>query len=225
MTLAPAPPAPVVFPPRQRVRYHRFDPARVVGRMTEDDYFVFESTSTEKHEYYEGLVVAMPGSSPEHNQINANTIFGFGVALYSVEADCRMYTADQQVSVSGKKYVYPDMTIVCGTPQFDQRDRLQNPLLVVEILSPSTEANDRNDKFLDYQGIESLRHYLLIEQFRPAVTHYAKQDNGLWAIVGNYRSLSDAVSVVIDGKTATVPLSTIYRQVVFPEPDEDAPGG
>lgn len=221
MTLAPPLPA---APSARHTLYPRFDATRIVGYMTDDAYFDFENASVEKHECYEGWVIAMPGSSPEHNLINGNVVGGLFVALQTAQTDCDVYTSDQKIYVSSRKYVYADATIVCGVAQFDEKDCLRNPSLIVEILSPSTEENDRNDKFRAYRGIPSLRHYVLIEQFRPAVTHYEKQESGLWAIAGDYRELSDTLSFAVDGANAVLPLSTIYRRVSFPEPEISASG-
>jgi Uma2 family endonuclease len=109
-------------------------------------------------------------------------------------------------------YYLPDVTVLCGAPVLDLPDALQNPTLIMEVLLPSTETDDRTTKFRHYQQIESLRYYLLIEQYRPSVTLYGKTSEGLWAIVGDYTRLSDTLAVTLDDKTVSVPLTEIYAR-------------
>ncbi len=109
--------------------------------------------------------------------------------------------------------MFPDITIVCGPWQIDHYDRLRNPLLIVEVLSESTEAEDRGPKFAEYQSIDSLQHYVLVEQYQIGVTHFAKGANGEWAEVATYRDLSDNLTFAVGEQTAAIPLSRIYRKI------------
>ncbi len=118
-----------------------------------------------KHEYAEGDVFAMSGGTLEHSLVAANFVRELGNGLAG--RDCRVLTSDMRVGIeAGRRYVYPDASVVCGPPVFedDQRDTLVNPTIVVEVLSDSTEAYDRGDKFAQYRRVAALREYVLASQ-------------------------------------------------------------
>jgi len=117
-------------------------------------------------------------------------------------------------------FAYPDFIIVCGEPIYhdEQRDVLINPKLIVEVLSPSTEAYDRDEKFRRYQELESFTDYLLISQERPRVEHFAKQPDGQWV----YHIETDPTgSLFILSVNCRIPLSEVYEWVSFPNPFGD----
>ncbi|GAB4460954.1 MAG: hypothetical protein OHK0029_25660 [Armatimonadaceae bacterium] len=205
-----------------RIPYQRFDPARVVGQMSVDEYLNFLQKATHKYHYVNGKVIQMAGASPEHNLIAMNMAVTLRIAFEGAGSDCEVLGSDQRVAVHDRLFYFPDLTIVCGAWQVDNRGALQNPIGIVEILSPSTELDDRTDKFREYQQIDSLRHYILIDQRRVAVTHYSLQDTGIWGIVGDYRDLADSLTIEWNGEAITVPLAQVYRRVSFPAPAGDA---
>lgn len=193
--------------------HERYDPARVVGRMTVEQYFDFERRSAEKHEYVGGRTIRMAGGSPEHNLIAANVLRSLGNALESAGTDCDAFGSDQRVHIRDDVMVYPDVVVACADAQFDHRDALRNAVAVVEVMSPSTEKDDRTDKFRDYRSLESLEHYVLIDQSRIAVTHYAKVGDGLWVLLGDHGSLSDSLRLTLGGSPVTISLAAVYRRV------------
>jgi Uma2 family endonuclease len=193
----------------------RHDPSRIVGRMTIDEYVDFERNSLEKHEFIEGEVVRMAGGSPEHNLISANTLRSLGNSLESADANCDVYGSDQKVYISHRLMYYPDIIVVCGAAQFDDRDMLRNPTVIVEVLSPSTAGFDRGEKFEKYQTLESLQHYVLIEQNRISVTHFEKIAGNLWAIVGTHTTLTDTLTVKLGETPIHTELTAIYRRIVL----------
>ncbi|MBC7808722.1 MAG: Uma2 family endonuclease [Akkermansiaceae bacterium] len=203
---------------RTRPAYQRFEPWRIVGTMTVDEWDVFLTTSKHKYDYVYGEVVQMAGASPEHNLIAMNTGRIIGNALEETDSDCEILGSDQRVYVRENLYYFPDLVVVCGEMQVDTRDAIRNPAALIEVLSPSTETNDRTDKFREYQSISSLRHYVLIDQNRVAVTHYEKIAGGIWAILGDYRDLSDSLTLTFGETSATVPVSRIYRNLSFSPP-------
>ena len=146
--------------------------------ITPEQYLELERQAETKSEYFAGEIFAMAGASPEHNLISGNA---FGV-LWSQLRDrpCTAYGSDMKVRSTQEHYAYPDVTVVCGEAQFggEEREVLLNPTLIVEVLSPSTEAWDRGGKFEQYRQRESLQEYLLIAQDRPHVERYARQSNG-----------------------------------------------
>lgn len=120
-------------------------------------------------------------------------------------------------------YRYPDLSALCGEPKLErigEVEMLINPQLIVEVLSGSTEAFDRGDKFTYYKSIETFTEYLLIAQHRPHISQFVKHGDGFWMNY-EFNDLSD----IIDLKSVAcpIPLSVIYRDVVFPEPDPNSP--
>jgi Uma2 family endonuclease len=212
---------PTSYPlPRHRPPYRRFDPARIARTMTVDEWTAFLEKSKHKYHYVDGEVVQVAGASPEHNLICANTLRAIGDAFEAQGSDCEVLGSDQRVYARERLYYFPDLVVVCGAMQVDHRDALHNPAAIVEVLSSATENDDRTDMFRDYKEIASLRHYILIEQHRAAVMHYKKIEGGLWAVVGDYRSLTDSLTLTFGETVITFLLERIYRRVLLPPPDE-----
>ncbi len=183
-------------------------------QYTLEEYFALELSSEEKYEFWNGEVFCMSGASLAHNQITRNT--GTTLDAQLRERGCQMFPADLRIKVPVyPPYRYPDLTALCGQPKIEKiggLDMLVNPTLIVEVLSPSTEAFDRGDKFTYYKSIASFNEYLLIAQHRPHVSQFIKQDNGIWTFM-EFNALTDKV------QCASVPcllaLSGIYRDVSF----------
>ncbi|PDW03002.1 Uma2 family endonuclease [Candidatus Viridilinea mediisalina] len=151
--------------------------------MTEAEYLAFEQASTHKHEYYQGEIYAMTGGTEAHNLLAGNTHAALHAQLRRRE--CRVYNSDQRLKIMATGlYTYPDVTVVCGQPQFLEASRLNliNPTVIVEVLSPSTERYDRGMKFRHYRTIPALHDYLLIAQEEPRIEHYMRQDGDLWLL-------------------------------------------
>ena len=180
--------------------------------LTPEEYLAFERKAEFKSEYFNGEIVEMPGASNARNLITVNTING----IYNQvsERGCRVYGSDMRVGTSPvTSYLYPDITVVCDEPRFadDGFDTLINPLVLVEVLSPSTEARDRGEKFAYYRQLESVQEYVLISQERVGVEHYLRQGEK-WVFEA-LRELADVLGVVsID---CALPLRHIYRFVEF----------
>src|SRR5215216_7594453 len=133
--------------------------------ISPEEYLAIERKSEIKHEFFAGEMFAMVGASKRHNLITANLIRILGNQL--LERPCNVYPSDMRVKVSATgKYTYPDVVIACEEEKFDdaENDTLLNPVIIIEVLSESTEAYDRGKKFEQYQNIESLTEYLLIGQ-------------------------------------------------------------
>ncbi|MBC8134953.1 MAG: Uma2 family endonuclease [Fibrella sp.] len=225
MSVATLPTAPTTTPfggtairtlVRTRFAYQRFEPSHIVGTMSLDEWDNLLKTSKHKYHYVYGEVVQRAGASPEHNLIAMNAGRAIGNVLEDTNSGCEILGSDQRVYVRDNLYYFPDLVIVCGDMQIDTRDALRNPVAVLEVLSPSTETDDRTDKFREYQLIPSLRHYVLIDQNRVAVTHYEKIAGGIWAIIGDYRELSDNLTLTFGEDSIAVPVSRIYRNLAFP---------
>lgn len=184
-------------------------------KYTLEEYFDLELSSNERFEYWNGDVYSMSGVSENHATIEGNLIFSLGLALR--ERRGRVLGANMRIKVpSLPPYRYGDVSALCGQPIFEKIggvDALTNPALIIEVLSDSTEAYDRGDKFTHYKSIPSLREYLLIAQHRPHITQYVKQEDGSWS----YREVNDlSASVRLVSVDCVVELSEVYRDVTFP---------
>lgn len=149
--------------------------------LSPEEYLTLERRAESKSEYVDGVMYATAGRSERHNLIAANVIITLGAQLR--DSPCRVYPSDLKVRVPGsRRFFYPDVSIVCGETQFadDEQDVVLNPSVVVEVLSESTAAFDRGEKFQSYQQIESLREYLLVSQDEHVVEHFLRQDDGHW---------------------------------------------
>ncbi len=193
---------------------HKQDPIK----MTEAEYLAFERESDIKHEYINGTVYAMAGGTREHIVITGNTF----ATLHSQRRKhgCEVYQSEMRVRVSSLKYVYPDVTVSCGTPEFTDDDRriLLNPHIVIEVLSPSTEAFDRGGKFQFYRNIPSIQHYLLISQDTPRIEGFSRQSSGLWTFKDT-NGLNSTFE--IETFNFTLNLRDIYEQIIFETSDSD----
>lgn len=190
-----------------------FAPSGEFMRMTEAEYLAFERASDIRHEYLDGHVYAMTGASRAHNLISTYTAASLINQLRG--RPCEVYASDMRVRVSATGlYTYPDVTVVCGNPQFADSalDTLLNPVLVIEVLSPSTESYDRGKKFQHYRQLESLREYVLISQDSPRIERFLRQDDGTWL-------LTDAAgldaSLELASVACTLALAEVYEKVTF----------
>lgn len=178
--------------------------------ISPEEYLSLERRAEFKSEYFDGVVYAMAGGSERHNLIAANVIIALGVQLR--DRPCRVYPSDLKVSVpNSKRFFYPDVSVICGETRFadEARDVILNPVLVVEVLSESTEAFDRGKKFSSYQQLESLREYLLVAQDEFVVEHYLRQEDG-WLYTKASGAEADLVLPALDCRIA---LGDIYNKV------------
>ncbi|PYS82825.1 MAG: hypothetical protein DMF67_11620 [Acidobacteria bacterium] len=167
--------------------------------ITPEEYLAAERTSEVKHEYFAGEIFAMVGASRRHNLIAANIIRVLGNQL--LDRTCNVYPSDMRVKVSATgKYTYPDVVVACDEEKFDdaEKDTLLNPVVVVEVLSESTEAYDRGKKFEQYQQIESLAEYLLVAQEPQRVEQYVRQSNREWRY-SEYHDAGDVLKLGVIG--------------------------
>jgi Uma2 family endonuclease len=195
---------------------------------TIQEYLALERESEERHEYIDGYIYAMAGESPEHGEICAN-LSGIIVPQLS-GTNCRARIKDTKVR-SGPKprssrsrkgmFSYPDLLVVCGEMRFhdEHGDVLTNPMVIIEVLSESTERFDRGEKFFRYLTWNpTLTDYLLVSQKEPLIWHYVRQSNGTW-LVSFHLGLEQALTIESIG--CTLPLAKVYERVSFP-PEEPA---
>ncbi|MFM8330535.1 MAG: Uma2 family endonuclease [Candidatus Methylumidiphilus sp.] len=144
---------------------------------TAEEYLAMERNAVHgKYEFVDGHIFAMVGASREHNLICVNIARELSIQLKN--RPCEAYVNDMRVkAASAKSYYYPDITIVCGKPELEDghNDTLLNPTVLIEVLSPSTEAYDRGGKFANYRHIASLQEYMLVSQDQALIEHYVRQ--------------------------------------------------
>jgi len=179
-----------------------------------DDYLATEREALEvKHEYRAGQVYAMTGASFKHNLITSNLSRELGYQLK--HRPCHVLTQDMRIRIETVDAAkYPDLIVQCGEPQFydEREDVLLNPTLLVEVLSPSTEAYDRGGKFADYRNLPGLDEYVLIAQDRCSVEVFARQTDGRW-LLSTFNDPSG--SVLFESLDCSVSLAEIYHKVNF----------
>lgn len=151
-------------------------------RMSAQEYLERERAADGKHELWNGEVFAMSGGSLAHNRIVRNLVRHLANALEGM--GCEVLPSDMRVRIgAGNRYVYPDVTIVCGPPALEgEADVLMNPNLVIEVLSPSTEAFDRGDKFAGYRSLPSVHDVVLVSQGARRLECYTRQLDDSWIL-------------------------------------------
>lgn len=184
--------------------------------ITPAEYLQRERGASTKSEYFHGEVFAMAGATPEHNLVVANVIRELGNQL--ADRPCQVYSSDQRVKVPDTGlYCYPDVTVVCGDPEFDEADpnTLTNPTLLVEVLSDSTEAFDRGDKFAHYRRLDSLREYVLVATDHRRVERFTRQGGEDTWLFAECRDDESALALVSISAELTLP--SVYRKVMLRE--------
>ena len=164
---------------------------------TAEEYLTLERSASYKSEFHDGQIYAMTGANRNHNLVSGNICVELSLQLK--KRPCEVYINDMRVKATqARSYHYPDIVVVCDTPQFEDAfvDTLLNPTLLVEVLSPSTEAYDRGGKFSHYRKIATLREYLLVSQDEAIIERYIRQ--------GDVWILTEAV-----GLEASMPLESI----------------
>ncbi len=184
--------------------------------MSAEEYLLWEPTQEQRYEYWDGEVVAMSGGTRNHNRVSLNFSKLLDDAL--AERSCEVYIVDVKVQVEpGQKYFYPDVVVTC-----DQRDRdpqlIQFPCLIIEVLSPSTEAADRGKKFAKYRQSPTLEEYVLVQVAPPLVEVFRRNQQGQW-VLSEY-NLNDRLR--LESVDVEIAIAHLYRQVQFePETTEN----
>lgn len=187
--------------------------ATIVERLyTPEEYLELERVAQIKNEYYRGEITPMPGASRKHN-IVAICISAF-LYMQLRKSSIEVYQSDMRVLVSDTGlYTYPDV-VVADAPIFEDAevDTLLNPSVIFEVLSKSTEQNDRGDKFEQYRNIDSLADYILVSQDRCSIEQFTRQPDGLWHY-RTYTQMSDTIR--INSIDCELLLEDVYEKVAF----------
>lgn len=177
------------------------------NRLTHEEYFALEQAEDQRFEYIAGEVFSMAGGSESHALIGANIIIGLGSALRG--KPCRVYNADMKLYIhEHDKFCYPDVQVLCEQGIRHEK-YVENPVVVVEVLSDSTESYDRNKKFEHYRSIATLKYYVLVDQTCKHVELFEKESKDRWIVTypKDHLDLQD-LDIALD-------IEEIYRQVDF----------
>jgi Uma2 family endonuclease len=190
--------------------------AQSIPGLTPERYLEIERAAEFKSEYFDGRMFAMSGGTYVH----ARLITSFTAEIYQAlrNRPCSVTSSELRVRTAPKGlHTYPDITVVCGEPLFadDQKDTLLNPVLIVEVLSKSTEAMDRGFKFREYRKIDSLREYVLVSQTAPLIEVFVRGPEGDWRL-REFAGL-DAVCH-LTGIDCTLAVADVYRNVPLETP-------
>lgn len=178
--------------------------------VTPEEYLAAERKAQSKSEYLNGEVYAMSGVSRKHDRIAVNLIAALSQALRG--SPCDIHTSDMRVRAGrSKAYFYPDLTVVCGEPRFEdiEFDVLLNPTVIIEILSPTTKNFDRGEKFEAYRQVDSLVEYVLVAQNRIYIEQWTKRD-GHWVLT---EVESQEAALEIRSAGVSIPIATIYDRI------------
>ncbi len=196
----------------------------VQTRLTPKEYIAFERKALPdgeiiRYEYINGELIAMAGASRAHNLITGNIFGELRTQLRS--SGCETYANEMRVSTpTTTSYFYPEVVVVCEEPRFedDVFDILLNPIILVEVLSPSTEVYDRREKFAHYRQLPSLQEYVLVAQDKVLVEHYRRQENQGNASIGrqdwiftDFQELEEILPLT--SIQCELPLQEIYERV------------
>lgn len=197
-------------------------------KLTPEEYLAFEEKSLEKHEYMNGEAYAMAGSTDDHNTICINAVGAINPHLGV--SDCRVYMADMKAQLEACNcYYYPDLLVTCAAEDLTNATCKRFAKLIIEVLSPSTEAFDRGRKFANYQTLESLEEYVLIDTSSRRVEVFRRLEGGLWILQTyqeahqDYQQSADSLEVLVEFKSIglQIPLSLLYRNVRIETAEQD----
>lgn len=185
---------------------------------TIEEYLEMEERSMEKHEYYNGKIKLMAGGTGPHNLITGNSITVLNNATEELNKTYLIYSSDMKIFIPRiETFVYPDAVVVCEKPEYYQGNNkiITNPLLVVEVISPSTAKYDRGLKYLHYKSLPSFKEYVIVEQDFPWVMASFKTAENTW---NDLEATALNQSIFLRSLNCSIDLKRIYRNVEFAKP-------
>lgn len=187
--------------------------AQPQARITPEEYLEIERAADIRHEFYNGQMYAMSGGSYRHALLIGNLVRELSNALR--KRRCKVMGSDLRTCVSPDGlYTYPDIVVICGDPKFldNRTDTVLNPNLLIEVLSPSTESQDRGFKSAQYRTLESLEEYMLVSQTEPRVEVFRRQPGSHWLLT-DFVGIDAACELT--SVECTIPLADVYDQITF----------
>ena len=187
-------------------------PPPVISGVTPEEYLAREVLAETRSEYVNGKIIPMTGASERHCLIAMNLSYQLRKAIGNEHF--RTYLNDLKTRTENGSYRYPDLVVLQPPPKFQvgRKDIIANPLVIFEILSPATEANDRGEKFADYRSIESLQAYILVSQDKPSIECFSRQSDDSWKLLAVTKG-----DFSIPPLDCSINLSDVYQHVEFEE--------
>jgi Uma2 family endonuclease len=184
-----------------------------VTKVTEEQYLAMDRAAEFRGEFLDGEMIAMSGASLVHTRLQGNIYAEVRATLR--DNNCEAFNSDLRIRVSARMYTYADVSLVCGKPVLadEHQDVLLNPVVIFEVLSPSTEKYDRGVKFQHYRTIDSLKDYVLVAQDAVRVEHYTRGDDNTWTL-RDHQTLEEELKIASIG--VSLPLSRIYDRIELP---------
>jgi Uma2 family endonuclease len=183
-------------------------------KMTSQEYLDWEEQQPLRYEYFDGEVVAMTGGTIPHNQVAVNLATLLKTHLRG--KGCKILTSDAKVSVTANgPFYYADVSVTCDERDRTARKFIRYPCLIVEVLSPGTEAFDRGQKFWQYRRIETLKEYVLIDPDRMSLECYRLNERGNWELFHYFTERTEDCEVLIASVDLRFPLTALYEDVEF----------
>ena len=189
---------------------------------TPEEYLELEDRAEHKSEYLDGEIVALTGTSLNHNRVAKNIAFAIEGEIS--RTPCEVFFAEIKVWIEARNYfTYPDVMVLCGKKQLykNRSDTVTNPQIIIEVLSKSTERYDRNDKFYAFWTLDSLAEYVLVDQYRMRVEYFKQTSEKEWML--RVFTQPDE-TLVLQSINLEIPLSDIYHRVEWEEETETADG-
>ncbi|MEK0179414.1 MAG: Uma2 family endonuclease [Oscillatoriales cyanobacterium] len=191
--------------------------------FTPEEYLALEEAAEYKSEYLDGVIIPMTGGTTNHNRISLNMSIALRLALKGLDYD--VFIGDVRLWLPKKRfYTYPDVMVIPGKPEYynNRQDTVMNPQAIVEVLSKSTKAYDRTDKFKLYQTIPTFQEYILIDQSQVYIEQYCKLANKRWS----YRQYDEEdATLVFNFFQVEVALADVYEKVDFEAENEAEESG
>lgn len=178
-----------------------------------EEYLALDEKSSQRHEYWNGEIYMMSGSTPKHNRITLNVVGALDRALGKQKKPCTVYATDLRLRIKkANVYTYPDVMVICGKLEYDgtRQDVVLNPIVIVEVSSDSTKHFDHTNKFAAYRQVPSLQAYVMVDQHNHFVECFQRGANGQW-VVQVYDNLKE--SLKLDDLDIEIPVRTIYAQI------------
>ncbi|MEG4571748.1 Uma2 family endonuclease [Microcoleus sp. N3A4] len=191
--------------------------------FTPEEYLALEEAAEYKSEYRDGVIIPMTGGTTNHNRIALNMSIALRLALKGLDYD--VFMGDVRLWMTKNRiYTYPDVMVIPGKPEYfnNRKDTVMNPQVIIEVLSKSTKAYDRSDKFKFYQTLPTFQEYILIDQSQVYVEQYCKLANKRWSY--SQYDEEDA-ALVFNFFQVEVPLADVYEKVDFEAENEPEDSG
>ncbi|MDB9496568.1 Uma2 family endonuclease [Spirulina major CS-329] len=183
--------------------------------MSPSEYLHWEAEQNHRHEYINGEICAMTGGTLAHNSITLNLAAALKAHLRG--KPCKVFMADAKLQINETVYVYPDVAVTCDRRDLEATQQIQHPKLIIEVLSPGTEAKDRGRKFYHYRRLPSLLEYCLVTPDAQQVECYRLNDRGKWELTTYSADETDTLTLTTVGLDC--PFSRVYEDVVLPTDD------